>query len=341
MGVEEGAINGFNVLDKATSTLDGGEIATVCYSLQLQNTESFPSKSMMGHRHHQQDPHRPSSDGANKMPSSSEYHNVYSDASLLPAPPPATGGAAVVRTLQPFDISTNSPGGMATALGYPFTWAQWKELERQAMIYKYMVSAISVPPDLLLSISTDSSGASHSAFHTTSATGSIQGQPYTSIRDLEPGRCKRTDGKKWRCSRDVAPHQKYCERHMHRGRPRSRKHVEVHAAVSNTSDNKKTRLHPAPLESTSMAVPIPRPAGQINNPSAKQTLGSTFQQSQGFLFFNDKKGEYISTDPSFNELHRFSLLQLVELKPHLYSFFFFYFLWKSPIYLCYIVSCFV
>ncbi|KAL2518339.1 Growth-regulating factor 2 [Abeliophyllum distichum] len=45
--------------------------------------------------------------------------------------------------------------------------------------------------------------------------------------DPEPGRCKRTDGKKWRCSKDVAPNQKYCERHLHRGRPRSRKPVEI------------------------------------------------------------------------------------------------------------------
>lgn len=45
--------------------------------------------------------------------------------------------------------------------------------------------------------------------------------------DPEPGRCRRTDGKKWRCSRDVVGGQKYCERHMHRGRNRSRKHVET------------------------------------------------------------------------------------------------------------------
>ena len=36
--------------------------------------------------------------------------------------------------------------------------------------------------------------------------------------DPELGRCRRTDGKKWRCSKDVVPDQKYCERHMHRGR---------------------------------------------------------------------------------------------------------------------------
>jgi hypothetical protein len=43
--------------------------------------------------------------------------------------------------------------------------------------------------------------------------------------DPEPGRCRRTDGKKWRCGRDVVPDQKYCERHVHRGRNRSRKHA--------------------------------------------------------------------------------------------------------------------
>ncbi|KAK1286102.1 Growth-regulating factor 12 [Acorus calamus] len=45
--------------------------------------------------------------------------------------------------------------------------------------------------------------------------------------EAEPGRCRRTDGKKWRCSKDVVPDQKYCERHMHRGRLRSRKPVET------------------------------------------------------------------------------------------------------------------
>ena len=44
--------------------------------------------------------------------------------------------------------------------------------------------------------------------------------------DMEPWRCKRTDGKKWRCSRSAVPDQKYCERHTHKSRPRSRKHVE-------------------------------------------------------------------------------------------------------------------
>lgn len=46
--------------------------------------------------------------------------------------------------------------GMAAATAaaapfrFPFTTAQWQELERQAMIYKYMMAAVPIPPDLLL-----------------------------------------------------------------------------------------------------------------------------------------------------------------------------------------------
>ncbi|GFZ00773.1 growth-regulating factor 9 [Actinidia rufa] len=50
--------------------------------------------------------------------------------------------------------------------------------------------------------------------------------------DPVPGRCRRTDGKQWRCSRDVVPNQKYCERHMHRGHSGSRKHVEAFEITS-------------------------------------------------------------------------------------------------------------
>ncbi len=58
--------------------------------------------------------------------------------------------------------------------------------------------------------------------------------------DLEPGRCRRTDGKKWRCGRDVVPDQKYCEKHVHRGRQRPRRNaVELgpHAAAAATGSS--------------------------------------------------------------------------------------------------------
>jgi hypothetical protein len=57
--------------------------------------------------------------------------------------------------------------------------------------------------------------------------------------DPEPGRCRRTDGKKWRCSKEAFPDSKYCERHMHRGKNRSRKPVEVLKTTS-TNTNPST-----------------------------------------------------------------------------------------------------
>eukprot|EP00898_Chlorokybus_atmophyticus_P003677 jgi/Chlat1/430/Chrsp103S01009 len=61
----------------------------------------------------------------------------------------------------------------------------------------------------------------------------------------QPNRCRRTDGKKWRCSRAVVPMQKYCEAHMHRGRHRPRKH----GSVSVTSQDTCSTL-PSPSTST-------------------------------------------------------------------------------------------
>ncbi|KAH7424504.1 hypothetical protein KP509_11G011700 [Ceratopteris richardii] len=52
--------------------------------------------------------------------------------------------------------------------------------------------------------------------------GKTSGNFLLGLADPQPGRCRRTDGKKWRCGRAVVPEQKYCERHMHRGRGRSK-----------------------------------------------------------------------------------------------------------------------
>ncbi|KAJ7949468.1 Retinoblastoma-binding protein 5 [Quillaja saponaria] len=51
---------------------------------------------------------------------------------------------------------------------------------------------------------------------------SLQDSEYQNNGDPEAGRCRRTDGKKWRCSFNALPDQKYCERHM----PKSRVHHE-------------------------------------------------------------------------------------------------------------------
>ncbi|KAI4314554.1 hypothetical protein L6164_027449 [Bauhinia variegata] len=121
---------------------------------------------------------------------------------------------------------------MWTATHPPFTVAQWQELEHQALIFKYLKAGLPVPPDLLAPI--------RKSFQLMSA--KIVHHPalgYCSYFgkkiDPEPGRCRRTDGKKWRCSRDAHPDSKYCERHMIRRRYRSRKPVESQAAPQSSS----------------------------------------------------------------------------------------------------------
>ncbi|ERN15677.1 hypothetical protein AMTRI_Chr03g144610 [Amborella trichopoda] len=105
----------------------------------------------------------------------------------------------------------------------PFTPSQWQELEHQALIFKHLMAGIPVPPDLLVPIRRSLEAMSARFFQQqTMGWGSFYGNK----SDPEPGRCRRTDGKKWRCSRDAYPDSKYCERHMHRGRNRSRKPVE-------------------------------------------------------------------------------------------------------------------
>ncbi|KAL8095651.1 growth-regulating factor 7-like [Apium graveolens] len=175
-----------------------------------------------------------------------------------------------------------------------FTRAQWKELERQAMIYKYMVASVPVPPHLL------------SSDFTTATTTSLDHHGYSSIfnmrygdnKDPEPGRCKRTDGKKWRCSRDVAPQQKYCERHMHRGRPRSRKPVEPllkQQEESSQKTNKKTRLvsTAAPPPASPRFMGSTNELNNNNNPSSLllKTVNKTDDVSLSLFTQNSQNRE--------------------------------------------------
>ncbi|TKY70113.1 Growth-regulating factor 4 [Spatholobus suberectus] len=131
------------------------------------------------------------------------------------------------------------------AMWTPFTAAQWHELEHQALIFKYLKAGLSVPPDLLLPIRR-----------------SLQLMPHPSLGyygkkiDPEPGRCRRTDGKKWRCSRDAHPDSKYCDRHMIRRRYRSRKPVESQPHSSSTSSNPAATTAPATASATATATTL-------------------------------------------------------------------------------------
>ncbi|KAL1557724.1 growth-regulating factor 2-like [Salvia divinorum] len=192
----------------------------------------------------------PSSGGATEAVGHAYGDDVSSSSRL--------GGENFATNSQSFDIFAaaaaysatpfKSPEEMAAAAAFPFTFAQWKELERQAMIYKYMISSVPVPPDLLFPHSRNFPSAS------LDCPASLYNVRYSRNGDPEPGRCKRTDGKKWRCSRDVAPHQKYCERHLHRGRPRSRKPVEVKNSGENLKKTRTEQSHVPPSTTVSVSA---------------------------------------------------------------------------------------
>ncbi|XP_061354381.1 growth-regulating factor 4-like [Gastrolobium bilobum] len=118
--------------------------------------------------------------------------------------------------------------------GWVFTMSQWQELEHQALIYKYMVAGLPVPPDLVIPIQNSFNSISQTLLHHPIPTMSYCSF-YGKKVDPEPGRCRRTDGKKWRCSKEAYPDSKYCERHMHRGRNRSRKPVEAQTMTQSSS----------------------------------------------------------------------------------------------------------
>ncbi|KAE7997027.1 hypothetical protein FH972_001697 [Carpinus fangiana] len=119
------------------------------------------------------------------------------------------------------------------------TPAQSHELQGQALIYKHLEAGLPIPLHLLIpiwkSVASCFGPAIYDLYPSFIGYFNPQGFDYRTMTDPEPGRCRRTDGKKWRCSKNVVPDQKYCERHMHRGRQRSRKPVEA-VEISISSD---------------------------------------------------------------------------------------------------------
>ncbi|KAM0865736.1 hypothetical protein ACQ4PT_043072 [Festuca glaucescens] len=113
------------------------------------------------------------------------------------------------------------------------TFMQRQELEHQVLIYRYFVASAPVPVNLVLPIwkSVAASSSAPQRFPSLAGLGRLCFDHRSSM-EPEPDRCRRTDGKKWRCSHGVVPGSKYCERHVHRGRGRSRKLVEAAAATS-------------------------------------------------------------------------------------------------------------
>ncbi|TKY62022.1 Growth-regulating factor 4 [Spatholobus suberectus] len=165
------------------------------------------------------------------LPESHQQPQTQSSASALPLFVPEPNSK----------VSTLSDSTLATTNRFPrmgsyFSLSQWQELELQALIFRYMLAGAAVPPELLQPIKKSLLHSPHYFLHhpLQHYQPALLQSGYwgRGAMDPEPGRCRRTDGKKWRCSRDVVAGQKYCERHMHRGKNRSRKPVELPTPTS-------------------------------------------------------------------------------------------------------------
>ncbi|KAE8657339.1 Growth-regulating factor 3 [Hibiscus syriacus] len=175
--------------------------------------------------------------------------------------------------------SSHRPTGFTKSCG--FIVFQLQELQLQSLIYKYMEAGLPVPNHLLLPIWKSVAGS----------LGGIHGSPYQLYSgflgcgslhleykngiDPEPGRCRRTDGKKWRCSKEAVLDHKYCERHMHRGRQRSKKLVETSEATT------RSRISHVNAD-TNLSISL-----QLDSSSSNSNNGSNLSSS-GFIGFSPK-----------------------------------------------------
>ena len=159
--------------------------------------------------------------------------------------------------------------------------------------------------------------------------------------DPEPGRCRRTDGKKWRCSKEAYPDSKYCERHMHRGKNRSRKPVEVLKSTttpsssttnSNASSTQQaissitkinSTLSPLASSETHQHHHYPQHYGSFlyhhHPPSRSSGIGLSFEDNSAPLFLDTGSCSQSNTDCRFVLCSHF-----LSLKQFLQAFFFYH-----------------
>ncbi|XWS38141.1 hypothetical protein CRYUN_Cryun19dG0104800 [Craigia yunnanensis] len=264
--------------------------------MQQEVEESCPNNSFMPMPHHQHNSsnHQLSSsssycddgfdegacDGgpivcntSNQVSCTGDIYDVVGTASVSAA-------AVVLKSLHhhPLSADPSFPHNSSAPVNarVPFTAAQWQELERQTMIYKYMMASVPVPSELLIPLTRNPSNVIKGSLELTFSS-NINSDP-------EPWRCRRTDGKKWRCSRDVAPDQKYCERHSHKSRPRSRKPVELPNHSISSHDHKSQTLN---MTSDSSKQPHQNP--HFINQSDAHLFTSSFEQPRCLEWF--MKGE--------------------------------------------------
>ncbi|KAL3634101.1 hypothetical protein CASFOL_021155 [Castilleja foliolosa] len=205
--------------------------------------------------------------------------------------------------------------GVLSGVRGPFTPSQWMELEHQALIYKYITANVPIPSYLLNPIRKAFESVGFSSFpgFRSNALGWGAFHLGFSSTDPEPGRCRRTDGKKWRCSRDAVVDQKYCERHMNRGRHRSRKPVEGQSGQS-ASGGPATRGKPTTASSASVppggSAVLSHPSGipNINNRSIADK-----DKADGLSYPHNVKQTYTgSSGPEFGLVCSDSLLNPLD-----------------------------
>ncbi|XP_076949485.1 growth-regulating factor 7-like [Bidens hawaiensis] len=179
-----------------------------------------------------------------------------------------------------FSFSSQNTQTSSYGNGAQFTPSQWMELEHQALIYKYITANASVPSNLLIPIKNALQTAAYSRENIPQnhfGWGALR-MGFCAGSDPEPGRCRRTDGKKWRCAKNAVGDQKYCERHINRGRHRSRKLVEAQNGAAKAMPISKASCEDNSTSSMeAMAVPIlssssiQRKKGHVSNLEEKST----------------------------------------------------------------------
>ncbi|KAK9755993.1 hypothetical protein RND81_01G065400 [Saponaria officinalis] len=170
--------------------------------------------------------------------------------------------------------------------GVAFTGKQCEELEKQVLTFRYLMSGVAVPPALMSSVITSSASSNSSLFphhqqHHLPIGSSYFQVGYGRKIDPEPGRCKRTDGKKWRCSKEAHQDSKYCEKHMHRSKSKAKKQFN---ALNNNNIINISPTKTAITTTSSAAVksysPYPAisycPVSQCSYPNKFQPKSSTF-----------------------------------------------------------------
>ncbi|PIA39214.1 hypothetical protein AQUCO_02700414v1 [Aquilegia coerulea] len=190
-------------------------------------------------------------------------------------------------TLTPSPTTTTTTTARLARLRCCFSFTQWRELELQALIFKYMLVKAPIPVELIdsikFSLPHNYPGCYlyqplHLQQYSYYKPSMLRTGYWGNSVDPEPGRCRRTDGKKWRCAKDVVAGQKYCERHMHRGRNRSRKPVESSTQPTASGGLRTATLigsSPSTTEATgihfALSVPAPTPLN-TRYPEIKQEI---------------------------------------------------------------------